>query len=468
MENPEENELGAPGGETVDDSEKEEPFMGDERWEPLNDALAMESSVVADPALTHTPRTKPTKKATFDSPVVDPNPAPKAETMARTPFPPKTPPRTSAAASNKTFHREVGHTVGADDGPLHKTSENKALRSLTMDDISVDEDQLQNSMEGGSHHSEKKSQPVTNKPTLAAGSSDATAGSADSATASSPTKTASTTPAAAVGNATPKKKNKEKPRIPAAEVCTDEQSGDRIRLGICAMDKKAKSKPMAEILSRLDENLFHVIFFGDEVILNQPVEEWPICHYLIAFFSKGYPLDKAKDYVNLRKPFILNDLQMQENLQDRRKVYDLLEESGIDVPRHVYLSRDNYISTGTGDGNGAREQDVQEFDDHIEVNGITINKPFVEKPVNAEDHNIAIYYPTSAGGGCKKLFRKVGNRSSEFYPDINEVRRDGSYIYEGMRYKKTFLFFSYSEEFRVLTWVDHVSSIRRIRRDSRY
>jgi hypothetical protein len=35
-----------------------------------------------------------------------------------------------------------------------------------------------------------------------------------------------------------------------------------------------------------------------------------------------------------------------------------------------------------------------------------------------------------AGGGCKKLFRKIGNRSSEFYPDINEVRRDGSYIYE--------------------------------------
>lgn len=50
--------------------------------------------------------------------------------------------------------------------------------------------------------------------------------------------------------------------------------------------------------------------------------------------------------------------------------------------------------------------------------------------VNADDHNIAIYYPTSAGGGCKKLFRKIGNRSSEFYPDINEVRRDGSYIYE--------------------------------------
>jgi inositol-hexakisphosphate/diphosphoinositol-pentakisphosphate 1-kinase len=28
------------------------------------------------------------------------------------------------------------------------------------------------------------------------------------------------------------------------------------------------------------------------------------------------------------------------------------------------------------------------------------------------------------------LFRKIGNRSSEFYPNISEVRRVGSYIYE--------------------------------------
>ena len=49
-------------------------------------------------------------------------------------------------------------------------------------------------------------------------------------------------------------------------------------------------------------------------------------------------------------------------------------------------------------------------------------KPVVEKPINAEfDHTIAIYYPTLACGGCKKIFHKVGNQSSEFYPCILTV-----------------------------------------------
>jgi glutathione synthase/RimK-type ligase-like ATP-grasp enzyme len=218
--------------------------------------------------------------------------------------------------------------------------------------------------------------------------------------------------------------------IAAAEAPLTGEESDRIRLGICAMDKKARSKPMAEILSRLDESLFHVVFFGDDVIANKPIQEWPKVEVLIAFYSKGYPLQKAKEYVALNKPFVLNDLDMQEQLKDRRRVYDLLEASGIDVPRHVFVSKDGYVSTGSGDGNRNGDTQVQEFDDHIEINGVAIHKPFVEKPCDADDHNIAIYYPTSAGGGCKKLFRKIGNRSSEFYPDINEVRRDGSYIYE--------------------------------------
>ena len=112
------------------------------------------------------------------------------------------------------------------------------------------------------------------------------------------------------------------------------------------------------------------------------------------------------------------------------QVYDLMEASGIDVPRHVYMSRDGYVSEGSGGGDPHGDNILHEHDDHIEINGVEIHKPFVEKPVDADDHNVHIYYPTSAGGGCKKLFRKVKNRSSEFYEDIHDVRKDGSFIYE--------------------------------------
>lgn len=194
----------------------------------------------------------------------------------------------------------------------------------------------------------------------------------------------------------------------------------KIKLGICAMDKKARSKPMREILGRLPDELFEVTIFGDECILKEPVESWPVVECLIAFYSTHFPLTKALEYIKLRKPFLINDLEMQQTLRDRRGVYEVLQAHGIDVPRHVYLERDK----------PDQPHEVEEFDEYVVINGVQLNKPLVEKPVDAEDHNIYIYYPMSAGGGSKRLFRKVGDRSSEFYPRVNELRKEGSYIYE--------------------------------------
>lgn len=65
----------------------------------------------------------------------------------------------------------------------------------------------------------------------------------------------------------------------------------------------------------------------------------------------------------------------------------------------------------------------------FQINGEVFHKPFVEKPLHAEDHNIYIYFPSSAGGGSQRLFRKVGNRSSKYFPHSN-IRTNGSYMYE--------------------------------------
>ncbi|XP_053273682.1 inositol hexakisphosphate and diphosphoinositol-pentakisphosphate kinase 2 isoform X8 [Pleuronectes platessa] len=202
---------------------------------------------------------------------------------------------------------------------------------------------------------------------------------------------------------------------------TDSPPEQQIEVGICCMMKKSKSKPMTQILERLCRfEYITVVIFPEDVILNESVDKWPLCDCLISFHSKGFPLDKAVSYAKLRNPLLINDLNMQYYIQDRREVYRILQEEGIDLPRYAVLNRDP---------DKPDECNLVEGEDHVEVNGEIFQKPFVEKPVCAEDHNVYIYYPTSAGGGSQRLFRKIGSRSSVYSPE-SCVRKTGSYIYE--------------------------------------
>jgi len=148
------------------------------------------------------------------------------------------------------------------------------------------------------------------------------------------------------------------------------------------------------------------------------VEHWPRCNVLISFFSTDFPLDKAISYVKLRKPFCINDLPPQALLWDRRLVGAVLDHLGVPTPTRLEVSRDggpkvepelveimkNKLGLTLGGFSVTPEVKLREDGDAIIVDGVHMEKPFVEKPVSGEDHNVYIYF---RGGGGRRLFRKV-------------------------------------------------------------
>lgn len=145
---------------------------------------------------------------------------------------------------------------------------------------------------------------------------------------------------------------------------------------------------------------------------------------------------------------------MQKILWDRRACLRLLDKIQVRTPERLEVSRDGgpevlspemtkYIKEISGvtlepadPENALSPSKVELIDDGdvLSVDGVLLKKPFVEKPISGEDHNIIIYFPKSSGGGGRKLFRKVGNKSSEYIPDLNIPRAitepEASYIYE--------------------------------------
>ena len=273
------------------------------------------------------------------------------------------------------------------------------------------------------------------------------------------------------------------------------------------MPKKVNSKHMKNILDNFQTyEDFKIIIFTEDIIFKTEIEKWPIVDALIIFYSDGFPYNKGLKYINLRKPFLINDFEMQKVFWDRVKVLKILEEAEIPTPSHIIIdgseeinndgenTKNNDLNTsaekvkkvesykkqinklmkkenniildlkrnksisitmhnklktsnkeifinkimsqnkiGESKKNSEQNQnesELIEFDDHIEYKGKKLYKPFVEKPLNGDDHDIYIYYPPNLGGGHKRLFRKTKDLSSLYFPNLNEIRRDKTYIYE--------------------------------------
>ena len=148
---------------------------------------------------------------------------------------------------------------------------------------------------------------------------------------------------------------------------------------------------------------------------------------------------------------------MQRILWDRRLCLKILDQMQIPTPNRVEVNRDGgpkvesqevaqhlkslsgVVLEGPDDGIGggaAITKHVELIDDGdtLVVDGKHFKKPFVEKPVSGEDHNVIIYFSKSQEGGARRLFRKIGNKSSEFDPDLIVPRcitePNSSYVYE--------------------------------------
>ena len=254
-------------------------------------------------------------------------------------------------------------------------------------------------------------------------------------------------------------------------------------LGICAMEKKIHSPHMQQILEFISSfNDFELIEFTEDLIFNEEVEKWPVVESMIVFFSTGFPYSKVLKYINLRKPFLPNNFEMQKIFWDRIKVMNMLKENNIPIPNEIMVEREEEINNedeneielntsneieemienyykeydeqnkpkapalveNVSESNKSDEtsstkldnvekiitknekgeeviNELEEYDEYIVYNGRKIMKPFVEKPRNGDDHNIYIYYPMSHGGGQTRLFRKTRNLSSLYLSIISSI-----------------------------------------------
>lgn len=115
---------------------------------------------------------------------------------------------------------------------------------------------------------------------------------------------------------------------------------------------------------------------------------------------------------------------MQSLLWDRRVVLSVLDAIDVPTPPRLVISRDGGVQVDPEAARAFHEvagmdiyrivekyskntTHVEISEKGIQVEDTLLEKPFVEKPIESEDHNINIYFDKEQGSGGRRLFRKV-------------------------------------------------------------
>ena len=178
----------------------------------------------------------------------------------------------------------------------------------------------------------------------------------------------------------------------------------------------------------------HIIIDGDEEINNDREENKSKNNELNTSEEKEKKVESYKKQINKlmkKENNMILDFKRNKSttLQSQNKDKNKKRKSQeLEVTKTKSDNKSNIIDEN--EKKNIDENELIEFDDHIEYKGKKLYKPFVEKPINGDDHDIYIYYPPNLGGGHKRLFRKTKDLSSLYFPNLNEIRRDKKYIYE--------------------------------------
>lgn len=164
-----------------------------------------------------------------------------------------------------------------------------------------------------------------------------------------------------------------------------------VTLGVAGIQRKLYSAPMQALLSSLvASNSSIELVLLDESRMNQPVTTWPVVDALLSLYSSDFPLDAVLQYVELRSPLLINNLYMQRFLMDRRDIRAHLARAGVPIPPAVCADR----SAGDSITQMGHQGNTLIVHGPRKASGCSLQKPFVEKPVDAEDHSKLLDSPS--------------------------------------------------------------------------